>query len=265
MILLLSIEGSMLPQSWKHGTHHLLGHATQPAHRDTSNKLRECNMPRFYAFALTFLIALAALGCNGKEGSVKKEDEQDLAGLERQIEAKEKELTGLRAKADALRANFVEEKPAADAIPLLELLGQLPQDWWPKDASDSLRIEQAKEWYAKNAIGRRVVITVPSGRRMKFESEGNGKFTAAAEIENRDELLKKVSLLGRQWHFVVGGGGAQFHAHATGLSSVLAERLRILPADAPLEVVGDIQGVGFYGETILVSLAEGTRFKGFEP
>jgi len=229
-------------------------------------------MSRRYVLALALLVLAIALGCGGGQppatgsgdpgGSPSvgpaadaAPDDKELAELDRQIEAKEKELTTLRAKADALRAKIAAKQPAGDAVPLLELLGRFPKDRWPKDKTDSLRIEQAKQWYGKNAVGRRVIIVVPA-EAFSFSSEGDGKWLASAGFG-----AGQAEMMGGKWGVSVGGG-----LKVKGLSGADAERLRALPKDTRLEVVANLTGVGLYYDEsgVVVELAN-PQFKGTGP
>jgi hypothetical protein len=181
-----------------------------------------------------------------------------LAELAPRIEGKEEELAALRAKADALWAKVVAGQPETDPVPLPELLGRLPKDRWPKDKTDALRLGQAYQWYAKYAIGRRVVISVPASE-VTARLVGVGKWTANVNYEGTG-LALRADLMGSKWMLAVFGDNT-----VKGLTDADATRLRAIPLGAPVEVRACLKEVElFVGESVLVRLAD-PKLQGIGP
>jgi hypothetical protein len=69
----------------------------------------------------------------------------DLPGLLKEIEAREKELAALKQKAEALKL-----KPGT----VDSLFAGIPMNIRPKDTEDTIRIDRTNDWLAKHATGK---------------------------------------------------------------------------------------------------------------
>jgi hypothetical protein len=113
---------------------------------------------------------------SGKAPAAKK---RELAELLRVIEAKEKELDGLRVKAAALRRQIaaLEEKAGGKGKVFTspqELVACLPANARPKHAEDTIRLERANDWLADHVVGKRLQWTYTLGAP-KLQRVGRSK------------------------------------------------------------------------------------------
>ena len=89
-------------------------------------------------------------------------------------------------------------KSAMDASPLLDLLASLPKERWPKDKTDGPGMDQAKEWFDKNVVGRRARYTLGAGSK-RFQPDGKGKYDVEISGDWRTEKLFGIHWSGGIW------------------------------------------------------------------
>jgi hypothetical protein len=149
------------------------------------------------------------------------------------------------------------------AVPLLDLLAQLPKERWPKEPSDSLKWEQTNAWYEANLIGRRVSFTGVRASELEFASEGGGKYRATRK--GNSGIAVELYGMNIGMEFYTGrADGAGFGVF--GLSERAAEALRAWPKDKPLEFTFTITKARRDGRDSvnLIFYVKDTAIKGIE-
>lgn len=116
--------------------------------------------------------------------------------------------------------------PVGPATPLLELLGKLPKERWPKNPSDSLGWEKADAWYKDYVKGQRASLSDLKAADFKFESEGGGKYRAGITVVERMEELYEIKPIYLNIYGI----------KVSGLSEKAAEQLRAWSNEKPLEM-----------------------------
>lgn len=124
------------------------------------------------------IIGLAmATGCNPKDSPKPAGDagkpieppakvdlkaaEAELADLEKAIAAKEKELSTLRAKADALRTTIAQARsPGGQRLKFPDVLKGLPENARPRSTDDQIQMQRANEWLKRNVEGKLADVPV---------------------------------------------------------------------------------------------------------
>jgi hypothetical protein len=170
--------------------------------------------------------------------------EKELADIEEQIAAKDKELAQLQARARDLRDKIAAAKASGELPALADLLAQLPKDRWPEDQGDSLKWLQANEWFENNLSGKKATATwVPT--RVWFTAAKKGKYNA--EVRG---TAAKLKLYGKEWEWRLvtplhGGGGSDTRLELAfaGLTKTEAETLRLVPKRKSLELTFKIERI----------------------
>jgi hypothetical protein len=137
-----------------------------------------------------------------------------------------------------------ESRGEGGTTPLLELLGKLPRERWPKDYADSLKYEQATAWLKDNVIGQRVSFSGVKARKFKFKSEGGGTYRATGHYD------EGTNLYGLRHYLTISDVDDGLNDHGfkvSGLSEKDAEKLRAWPEDKPLELTFKIQNARIFG------------------
>jgi hypothetical protein len=179
----------------------------------------------------------------GTAGSLAAQ-EKELADIEDQITAKDKELAQLQARARDLRDKIAKAKGSEELPSLADLLAQLPKNRWPKDEDDSLKWLQANEWFKSNLSGKKATATWLA-KRVRFEAAKMGKYNAVV-----DGTSPKLKLYGKEWswrlitpHFGGGGSDTRVQLVFAGLTKTAAERLRLVPKGKPLDLTFKIERI----------------------